>query len=110
MCGRLRRRLSIAPGTDNPSTLRDRPLISWLEKGFWAVADQGLFATSNFVLNIMLARWLSPQDYGAFAAMFAVFLLVGTIHTGLLTEPMLVFGSARYKDRLSEYLGTLLGG
>ena len=108
--GRLRRLLHIATGRNSPGTYRDQPPIRWLGKGFWAVADQGLFASSNFVLNILLARWLSPQDYGAFAAMFAVFLLVGTIHTGLLTEPMLVFGSARYKDRLSEYLGTLLGG
>jgi O-antigen/teichoic acid export membrane protein len=103
-------RLRTAIGRNSPGSYQDRPLIRWLRKGFWAVADQGLFATSNFVLNILLARWLSPQDYGAFAAMFAVFLLLGALHTGLLTEPMLVFGSGRYKNRRSEYLGTLLGG
>jgi O-antigen/teichoic acid export membrane protein len=92
------------------SVYRDSGSIRWLGKGFWAVADQGLFAASNFVLSVLLARWLSPQDYGAFAAAFAVFLFVGTLHTGLLTEPMLVFGSGRYKERLSEYLGTLLYG
>lgn len=85
-------------------------LLRIATKGFWAVTDQGLFAISNFVLNILLARWLYPQDYGAFAATFAVFLFLGTLHTGVLTEPMVVFGSGRYKNRLSEYLGTLLGG
>lgn len=102
--------LHIIKGHKSAGTHQTRSLIHWLVKGFWAVTDQGLFATSNFVLNILLARWLSPQDYGAFAVMFAVFLFLGTLHTGLLTQPMLVFGSGKYKNRLSEYLGTLLGG
>lgn len=81
-----------------------------MTKGFWAVADQGLFAGSNFVLNVLLARWLAPSDYGAFALMFAIFLLVGCLHTAMLTEPMLVFGPGRYEGRLSEYLGSLVYG
>jgi O-antigen/teichoic acid export membrane protein len=69
-----------------------------------------LFATSNFVLNILLARWLTPEEYGAFSTAFAVFLLVGGLHTATLTEPMLVFGPGKYKGRLSEYLGALIYG
>ena len=85
-------------------------LRTWLARGFWAILDQGLFSVSNFALNLLLAHWLSPHHYGAFAAVFAVFLLLGTLHTGLLSEPMLVLGSGRYKNRLTEYLGTLLEG
>jgi O-antigen/teichoic acid export membrane protein len=81
-----------------------------LTKGVWAVSDQGLFATSNFVLNILLARWLPADDYGAFGVTFAVFLLVGSVHTAVFAEPLLVFGSGKYKDRLSEYVGALLYG
>jgi O-antigen/teichoic acid export membrane protein len=81
-----------------------------LTKGVWAVTDQGLFAVSNFSLNVMLARWLPAKDYGAFAAAFTVFLLVGTFHTALLTEPMLVFGPGRYRGRLDQYLNVLLSG
>ena len=87
-----------------------KTLSRWLQKGFWAVSDQGLFATSNFLLGVLLARWLTPQDYGAFAMVFAIFLLVSTLHTGLLTEPVLVFGASKYESRLSEYLGSLLYG
>jgi O-antigen/teichoic acid export membrane protein len=81
-----------------------------LTKGFWAVVDQGLFATSNFALNIFLARWLTPYEYGAFGVAFAVFLLIGNLHQATLLEPMLVFGSGRYKGRLPEYLGSLVYG
>lgn len=81
-----------------------------MTKGFWAVSDQGLFATSNFALNILLARWLTPQEYGAFTVAFAIFLFVGNIHTATLTEPMLVFGPGKYRGRMSEYLGALVYG
>jgi O-antigen/teichoic acid export membrane protein len=82
----------------------------WLTKGFWAVLDQGLFAVSNFVLNILLARWLSPLDYGAFSVAFSLFLLIASLHTATLCEPMLVFGSGKYRSRLPEYLGALVYG
>lgn len=82
----------------------------WLTQGVWAVLDQGLFSISNLVLNVLLARWLLPEDYGIFATAFAIFLLVATLHTGLFEEPMLVFGSGKYRNRISEYLGTLLHG
>lgn len=74
------------------------------------MADQGLFATSNFVLNVLLTRWLSPNDYGAFSVAFAIFLLIGSVHSAMLTEPLLVFGPGKYKGRLPEYLGALVHG
>jgi O-antigen/teichoic acid export membrane protein len=57
-----------------------------------------------------LARWLLPTDYGAFGVAFAIFLLVGSVHSAVFAEPLLVFGSGKYKDRLSEYMGALLYG
>jgi O-antigen/teichoic acid export membrane protein len=90
--------------------LNSKLLGRWLAKGFWAVSDQGLFALSNFALNVLLARWLVPQDYGAFTVAFTIFALLVALQTALLTEPMLVFGPGRYEDRLSEYLGALLFG
>ena len=81
-----------------------------LRKGIWAVTDQGLFAGTNFILNILLARWLSPVEYGAFAVVYTTFLLAGQMHTALLTEPMTVFGAGRFDGRFSAYLRGLLWG
>ena len=39
----------------------------WIARGTWAVADQGFFAAGSVLLNVLLARWLAPQEYGAFA-------------------------------------------
>lgn len=81
-----------------------------LSNGFWAVMDQGLFATSNFAMNILLARWLTPEGYGAFGLAFAIFLFIGNLQQAALLEPMLVFGPGRYKSRSAEYLGVLVYG
>lgn len=83
---------------------------TWLSTGFWTVLDQGLFAGSNFVLNVLLARWLVPEEYGAFTVAYTVFLFFGTIHGGFVTEPMLVYGPGRYRDRLPDYLRLLVRG
>jgi O-antigen/teichoic acid export membrane protein len=79
-------------------------------KGFWAVADQGLFAVSNFLLSVTLARWLPAKHYGAFTVAFAAFLLFGGFHTALVTEPMMVFGPRRHQQRQPEYLRVLSSG
>jgi hypothetical protein len=39
-----------------------------------------------------------------------VFLLLGVFHTAVLNEPMLVFGPAKYGERVQGYLGALLRG
>jgi O-antigen/teichoic acid export membrane protein len=83
---------------------------AWLRKGVWAIADKGLVNGSNFAVNIALARWLLPQDYGAFALASTIFLLLGSGHTALLTDPMLVFGAGTYRDRSPAYLAVLLQG
>jgi O-antigen/teichoic acid export membrane protein len=60
-------------------------------------------------LNILLARWLPTSEYGVFAVTFAVFLLLGAVHSTFLIEPMMVFGPGHYREREREYLRGLLG-
>lgn len=83
---------------------------NWIIRGGWALADQGLFVFANVILNILLARWLTAAEYGAFAVAYSLFLFLGTFHTALITEPMLVFGAGRYASNSSAYLKTLLRG
>lgn len=83
-------------------------LNSWLSKGAWSVMEQGFFAFSNFLLVLLLARWLDPQDYGWFTVSYSIFLFLATIHTSLFTEPMLVFGDGRFYHQQSVYFKALL--
>ena len=90
------------------SSVRQALHGSWLRQGVWSVLDQGLFAGANFLVNVLLARWLTPDAYGAFTVAFVVFLLAGTVHGGLLIEPMLVFGRGQFEGRTATYLRELL--
>ena len=82
----------------------------WARRGSWALADQILFAGSSLVVNVVLARRLSPSEYGAFAVAFLLFMLAGTIHTVALTEPLVVYGSGKYRESLGAYVRVLLAG
>ena len=84
--------------------------LHWGRNAVFAVLDQGLFAASGFITNILLARWLSAESFGAFALAYSVFLFLGTFYTQALPGPMLVFGAGRYAEGFRRYLAILLYG
>lgn len=100
--------------TSTPRTLRSEEVVitsvRWALSGVWALLDQGLFALANFAVNVVLARWLTAEEYGGFTVAYAIFLFLGTVHTALVTEPMLVFGTGPYRERLPDYLKLLMRG
>jgi O-antigen/teichoic acid export membrane protein len=82
--------------------------VSWVKKGALSVIDQALISGSNFVVSILLARWLVPEQYGAYALAFECFLLLYVVYTALILEPMCVFGPSVYRDQPQEYLSMLV--
>ncbi len=80
----------------------------WIRKGTLAIVDQGFIAGSNFLLSVLLARWLRPEQYGAYTLAFSLFLLLAGVHQALLLDPMSVLGPAVHQDQRREYLGALL--
>lgn len=82
----------------------------WGPTALWAIADQAFFATSNFALNVLLARWLPAAEYGAFAVAYSVFLLLAMVHSALLIEPLLVFGAGRHEQVFATYLRRVVRG
>lgn len=77
-------------------------------KGGLAIIDQGLISGSNFILSILLARWVAAEEYGAYAFAFECFLFLCVIYSALVLEPMCVFGPSTYQDEPEDYLRTLL--
>ncbi len=68
-----------------------------------SILDQVLISGSNFLLSVMLARWLAPEEYGYYGIVYAVFLLLVWLHSALVLEPLTVFGSGRYLDQIQAY-------
>jgi O-antigen/teichoic acid export membrane protein len=83
-------------------------LIPWATKGGLAVLDQALISGSNFLVGILLARWLVPATYGAYALAFSVFLLLSFISQALLFEPMAVFSGSAYQKSMRGYFRSVL--
>lgn len=87
-----------------------KTIKKWGSKGFLSVLDQGLFSGSNFLVNILLARWITPEEYGAFAIAFSIYLFFAGISNSLTLEPMMIFGSTYFKENVDEYLTNLFKG
>ena len=83
-------------------------VVAWAMKVGLAILDQGLISGSNFLIGILLARWLLPASYGAYALAFGVFILLTMLYGSLLLEPMGVFGGSTYRHCLRGYLRSLL--
>lgn len=87
-----------------------RTLKKWGSKGFLSILDQGLFSGSNFLVNILLARWITPDEYGAFAIAFSIYLFFAGISNSLILEPMMIFGSTYFKEKVDKYLPKVFNG
>lgn len=78
--------------------------FAWAKKISGAVVDQALFAGSNFIINILLARWLSPEVYGVFVVAYTWFLLAQNFYDAMLVEPLAILGSGKYANVFRSYL------
>jgi len=80
----------------------------WIRRGALAIADQGLMSGSNFLLSILLARWLAPEGYGAYALAFSIFFFLSSVHQALLLEPMSVLATSKFSDCRRQYAGAVI--
>ena len=97
---------------ENPGFIRKFYLkySKWTRKVGFAVADQVFFAGTNFVINVMLARWLPPEQYGAFIVAYSWFLLPQNLYEAVLVDPLTIFGAGKYSKKFREYLGYVYYG
>jgi O-antigen/teichoic acid export membrane protein len=93
-------------GTDGSTLLRR--LLPWAHKGGLTVIDQGLISGSNFLISVLLARWLTAEQYGSYAVAFGFFVLLSLVYQSLVLEPMSVFGGSTYRNNLRGYFASLL--
>lgn len=79
-------------------------LRKWGMKGGLAILDQGVFSGANFLLTILLARWLVPDQYGAYAIGFSALVFFLQLLFSFVLEPMAVLGPSSHGEDLSDYL------
>ena len=90
--------------TMNNDELSGKQIKKWILKGFLSILDQVLYSGSNFILIILLARWLDPIDFGAFSVTYALISVFYQFHNGFISEPMNVLGPIDYHDDKISYV------
>lgn len=71
--------------------------------GFFAILDQGIFSGSNFILNILIARFTHPDGFGAFALSFAIIAIFQQLHSAAILDPMSILYSKCEDEKREQY-------
>jgi O-antigen/teichoic acid export membrane protein len=71
-------------------------------KGFWTLADQSAVSLGNFLTQIVLARSLPRSEYGIFALLFGILMVLFTCQNGLIIYPLSLEGAVAEKIGLRK--------
>lgn len=69
--------------------------------------DQALVSGGNFLIGILLARFLGIDSYGVFALLWMVVLFGKSINQAFITKPMLSLAPKKEPAAQTEYIGIL---
>lgn len=73
-----------------------------------ALADQATVAGSNFLFQMVVARYASVEEFAAFALGYTGIALATAVHAGLVAEPILVHVASVSGAERREYLASVL--
>jgi len=74
----------------------------------WAIADQAMVSASNFLIVVLLARFMGIEEFGRFSMVWLVAELLHSIQHALIIAPMLSVGPKQSGDKIASYLGAVL--
>lgn len=80
-----------------------KAIKKWGSGSALSIMDQGILSLCSFAINIHLSRILVPKQYGLFAIVFSIYLLLLNLNQALVLEPLSIVGMTRYKDNLISY-------
>jgi len=79
------------------------PRLGQIGQVAFSMADQALSVGGMFLVNLVLARTQSREEYGMFALSYSVLIFLMGLHNAAILEPFTVYGSGRHRGRLPEY-------
>jgi O-antigen/teichoic acid export membrane protein len=91
-----------------PRSVLNKLNKSFVFKGSLTVVDQGVVSGARFITLILLARYLTPGEYGGLVMAYGVTLLVTYVQMAYILLPMSILGPPLAKDEEREFYGILL--
>jgi O-antigen/teichoic acid export membrane protein len=71
----------------------------------WTLVDQCIVSLGNFAVTLLLARLLTPADYGVYSLLFLAMLGLQTVTSSLVFYPLSVNGTVLAADERAALFG-----
>jgi O-antigen/teichoic acid export membrane protein len=88
--------------------IRNGLLRQILGREAWALTDQGIVSGTNFLTNVMLARFMGLREFGVFALAWMSVLFVNSIQNALIVAPMMSIGPQQQEKDRPSYFGAIV--
>jgi O-antigen/teichoic acid export membrane protein len=72
----------------------------------WTLVDQCIVSLGNFAVNLLLARLLTPADYGVYSLLFLAMLGLQTVTSSLVFYPLSVHGTVLAANERAALFGS----
>jgi O-antigen/teichoic acid export membrane protein len=74
----------------------------------WALADQAVVSASNFLTNVMLARFMGLREFGIFVLAWMSVVFVNSLQMALVVAPMMSIGPKQAESDRPRYFGAVV--
>jgi O-antigen/teichoic acid export membrane protein len=74
----------------------------------WALTDQSVVSATNFLTNVMLARFMGLREFGVFALAWMSVLFVNSLQSALIVAPMMSIGPKQKEKDRPSYFGAVI--
>jgi O-antigen/teichoic acid export membrane protein len=88
--------------------IRNSLLRRLLGRESWALGDQAVVSGTNFLTNVMLARFMGLTEFGVFALAWMSVLFVNSLQTALIVAPMMSVGPKQEEKDRPCYFGAVV--
>jgi O-antigen/teichoic acid export membrane protein len=78
------------------------------KREIWALTDQGIVSGTNFLTNVMLARFMGLREFGVFALAWMAVLFANSLQGALIVSPMMSIGPKQEEKDRPSYFGVVV--
>ncbi len=86
-----------------PNPLAKLLSSNFFRRGFWAMGDQGVVSTGNFVTNILLIRHLPKDAFGVFVLVLEQILFLNSLQAAMIVYPMSLHGAKMPAEQFRKF-------
>ena len=88
--------------------IRSGLLKQFLGREAWALTDQAVVSATNFLTNVMLARFMGLREFGIFVLAWMSVLFVNSLQSALIVSPMMSIGPKQNEKDRPAYFGAVV--